>query len=71
MDKEGVVTQVRKHNSNLMDQQAQYKEAVRLQNVEFKDQREKLEEAGHQKEKLEGELTALYKQVEMARSDAV
>ena len=42
MAKEGVVTRVRKYNSNLMDQQAQYKEAIHLLNVELKDQREKL-----------------------------
>ena len=71
MAKEGVVTRVRKHNSNLMDQQVQYKEVIRLLNVELKDQREKLEEAGRQKEKLEGELTALGKQEETAGTDAV
>ena len=71
MAKEGVVTRVRKHNSNLMDQQVQYKEVIRLLNVELKDQREKLEEAGRQKEKLEGKLTALGKQEETAGTDAV
>ena len=58
MAKEGIVTRVRRHNSNLMDQQAQYKEAIRLLNADLKDLREKLEEAGRQKEKLEGEMTA-------------
>ena len=46
MAKEDVITRVRRHNSNLMDQQAQYKEAVRLLNSDLKDLREKLEEAG-------------------------
>ena len=54
-----------------MDQQAQYKEAIRLLNADLKDLREKLEEAGRQKEKLEGELTALRKQVETAGTNAV
>ena len=58
MAKDGIVTRVRRHNSNLMDQQVQYKEAVRLLNTDLKDLREKLEEAGRQKEKLEGEMTA-------------
>ena len=49
----------------------QYKEVIRLLNIELKDQREKLEEASRQKEKLEGELTALGKQEEMAGTDAV
>jgi len=69
--KEGVITRVRKHNSNLMDQQAQYKEVICLLNANLKDLREKLEEAGRQKEKLEGELTASHKQVETAGTDAV
>ena len=38
--KEGVVTQVRKHNTNLLNQQAQYKEAVRTLNQELKEVRE-------------------------------
>ena len=42
-----------------MDQQAQYKEAVRLLNADLKDLREKLGEAGHQQKKVEGKLTAL------------
>ena len=54
-----------------MDQQVQYKEVVRLLNAELKDLREKLGEAGHQQEKLEGELTALRTQVETAGTDAL
>ena len=54
-----------------MDQQVQYKEVVRLLNADLKDLREKLGEAGHQQEKLEGELTALRAQVETAGTDAV
>ena len=42
--KEGVVTRVRKHNANLMNEQGQYKEAVRTLNQELKEVREKLEE---------------------------
>ena len=37
----------------------------------MKEIREKLEGAGHQKEKLEEELTTLLKQVEKAGTDAV
>ena len=54
-----------------MDQQAQYKEDIRLLNADLKDLREKLGEAGHQQEKLEGELTALQAQVKMTGVDAV
>ena len=69
--KDGVVTQVRKHNTNLMNEQKQYKEALRTLHGELKETREKLEEAGRQKEKLQGELPTLRKQVEKARADAV
>ena len=71
MAKEGVVSRVRKHNTNLLNQQAQYKEAVRHLNIELKETREKLEEAGCQKEKLEQELSTLYEQVETVEADAV
>ena len=43
--KEGVVTRVRKHNANLMNEQGQYKDAVRTLNQELKEVREKLKEA--------------------------
>ena len=42
MAKEGVVGRVRKHNATLMNEQGQYKEAVRTLNKEVKG---KLEEA--------------------------
>ena len=35
--KEGVISQVRKHNANLMNEQEQYKEAVRTLNKELKE----------------------------------
>ena len=71
MAKEGVVSRVRRHNSNLMDQQAQYKEAVRLLNADLKDVREKLGEAKNQQKKLKEELSSLRAQVETAGTDAV
>ena len=69
--KEDVVTQVRKHSTNLMDQYEQYKQALRTQNLELKEIKEKLEGAGRQKEKLEEELTTLCKQVEKVGTNAV
>ena len=42
---EGVVIRVRKHNANLMNEQGQYKDAVRTLNQELKEVRKKLEEA--------------------------
>ena len=57
--KEGVVTRVRKHNTNLMNEQGQYKDAVRTLNQELKEVREKLVEANRQNEKLQGEVTNL------------
>ena len=47
--KEGVVTRVWKHNANLMNEQGQYKDAVRTLNQELKEVREKLVEADYQK----------------------
>ena len=55
--KEGVVTQVRKHNTNLMNEQAQYKDDVRT--LELKEVREKLVEADRQNDKLKEEVTDL------------
>ena len=43
--KEGVVTRVRKHNTTLMKEQRQYKEAMRTFNQEVKELKGKLEEA--------------------------
>ena len=50
--KEDVVTWVRKHYTNLLDQEAQYKEGLRDLNRELKTKGEKLEGAERQKEKL-------------------
>ena len=69
--KKDVVTRVRKHNTNLMDQQAQYKEGLRDLNRELKTKLEKLEEAEHQKEKLQEEETSLREKVEMVGTNAV
>ena len=57
--KEGVVTRVQKHNINLMNKQAQYKDVVRTLNQELKEVREKLVEADRQNDKLQGEVTDL------------
>ena len=46
--KEGVVTRVKKHNAHLMNEQGQYKDAVRTLNKELKEVREKLVEANRQ-----------------------
>ena len=69
--KEGVVTRVRKHNANLMNEQGQYKEVVRTLNQELKEVREKLEEADRQNDKLREEVTALGQRVQTAGADAV
>ncbi|XP_065627383.1 uncharacterized protein LOC136066593 isoform X2 [Quercus suber] len=69
--KEGVVTWVRKHNDNLLDQQGQYKEVVYNLNTDLKEMREKLEGEVCQKAKLEEELMTLCQQVEKAGVDAV
>ena len=58
--KEGVVTKVRKHNSNLLDQQKQYKEAIHTLNIELKATREKLEGVGSGNNEPEEELTTLH-----------
>ena len=42
--KEGVVGRVRKHNTTLMKEQGQYKEAMRTFNQEVKELKGKLEE---------------------------
>ena len=69
--KEEVVTRVRKHNATLMNKQGQYKEAMRTFNKEVKELREKLVEAGFQKQKLQEEVTALREKAETAGTDAV
>ena len=57
--KEGVVTRVRKHNAHLMNEQGQYKDAVRTLNKELKEVREKLVKADRQSDKLKEEVTIL------------
>ena len=69
--KEGVVGRVGKHNANLMNEQGQYKEAVRTLNNELKEVRGKLKEVDRQKEKLQQEVTALREKVETTGTDAV
>ena len=69
--KEGVVTWVWKHNTNLMNGQAQYKDVVRTLNHELKEVREKLVEADRQNDKLKEEVTDLGQRLQMAGADAV
>ena len=69
--KEGVVTQVRKHNVNLMNEQAQYKDVVRTLNQELKEVREKLVEANCQNDKLQEEVTDLGQKLQTAGADAI
>ena len=69
--KEGVVDHVRKHNATLMNEQGQYKEVMRTFNQEVKELKEKLEEADHQKQKLQEEVTALREKAETAGTNAV
>ena len=54
-----------------MNEQGQYKEAMRTFNQEVKELREKLVETGFQKQKLQEEVTALQEKVETVRTDAV
>ena len=58
----------RKCNATLMNEQGQYKKAVRMLNKEVKG---KLEKADRQKQKLQEEVTALCEKVEMAGTDTV
>ena len=67
--KEGVVDRVRKHNATLMNEQGQYKEAMRTVNQEVKELKGKLEEADHQKQKFQEEVTALCEKVETVGID--
>ena len=69
--KEGVVTQVRKHNVNLMNEQTQYKDAIRTLNQELKEVREKLVKANRQNDKLQEEVTDLGQKLQMAGADAI
>ena len=54
-----------------MNEQGQYKDAVRTLNNELKETKGKLEEADRQKEMLQQEVTALREKVEMVGTDAV
>ena len=54
-----------------MNEQGQYKDAMRTFNQEVKKLREKLVKAGSQKQKLQEEVTALQEKTEMAGTDAV
>ena len=54
-----------------MNEQGQYKEAMRMFNKEVKELKEKLVEAGSQKQKLQEEVTALREKVETAGTDAI
>ena len=69
--KEGVVTRVRKHNTNLLNQQTQYKEAVRILNQELQEVKEKLTEVSCQNDKLQGEVTALGEKLQTTGADAI
>ena len=50
--REEFVTRVKKHNATLMNEQGQYKDAMHTFNKEVKELREKLVEAGSEKQKL-------------------
>ena len=69
--KEGVVTRVRKHNANPMNEQGQYKDDVRTLNQKLKEVREKLTEADRQNDKLREEVTVLGQRVQTAGAIAV
>ena len=69
--KEGVVTRVWKHNTNLMNEQAQYKDAVRTLNKELKEVKEKLVEAERQNDKLTEEVTDLGQRLQTVGTDVV
>ena len=58
--KEETVTRVKKHNATLMNEQGQYKDAMRTFNKEVKELKEKLAEVGSQKQKLQEEVAALW-----------
>ena len=69
--KEGVITRVRKHNTNLMNEQGQYKDAICTLNQELKEVREKLVEADCQNDKLKEEVMDLGQRVQTTGADAV
>ena len=69
--REEFVTHVKKHNATLMNEQGQYKDAMRTFNKEVKELREKLVEVGSEKQKLQEEVTALQEKAETVGADAV
>jgi len=76
--KEGVIARLHKRIEQLTDEEEQYKGAICSLNKEVKNLKGKLQEEGRQRkseqearEKVEKELTTLFKQVEMAITDAV
>ena len=68
---EGVVSRVRKYNANLMNEQGQYKAAIRTLNNELKETKGKLEGVDCQKEMLQKEVTALLEKVETVGTDTI
>ena len=54
-----------------MNEQGQYKDAVRTLNKELKEVREKLVEADRQSDKLKEEVTVLEQRLQTAGADAV
>ena len=54
-----------------MNEQGQYKDAIRTFNKKVKELREKLAEVGFQKQKLQEEVTALREKAETAGTDAI
>ena len=55
----------------MMNEQGQYKEAMHAFNKEVKEVKEKLVEAGSQKQKLQEEVMALREKVETIRTNAI
>ena len=56
---------------NLLNQQAQYKEAVRILNKELQEVKEKLTEVSSQNDKLQEEVTGLGEKLQTAGADAI
>ena len=71
MAKDGVVTRVRSHNKSLMNQQAQYKDAVRTLNTELQEVKEKLTESSSRSDKLQEEVNALGEKLQTVGADAI
>lgn len=76
--KEGVIGRLRKRNKTLTNKHEQYKEVVHSLNEEVMALKEKLKEEACLREKaedkkasVEKELTTLFEQLEVARTDAI